>query len=88
MLVIIPLNNSIVLRMNRTILSNNMDFCKSRNLKYILGYFWHITDFHLDTNFSSNVNGKLNDQREYFIGDYAYDVCWGKAQGTVYILGQ
>ena len=54
-----------------------------------LGYFWHITDFHLDTNFSSNDNGKqLNDQREYFIGDYAYDVCWGKAQGTVYILGQ
>ena len=51
----------------------------------ILGYFWHITDFHLDTNFSSNDNGKqLNDQREYFIGDYAYDVCWGKAQGSVY----
>ena len=58
---------------------------ESRNLKNILGYFWHITDFHLDTNFSSNDNGKLNDQREYFIGDYAYDVCWGKAQGTVYI---
>ena len=52
---------------------------------FILGYFWHITDFHLDTNFSSNDNGKLNDQREYFIGDYAYDVCWGKAQGTIYI---
>ena len=51
-----------------------------------LGYFWHITDFHLDTNFSSNGNGKLNDQREYFIGDYAYDVCWGKAQGTIYII--
>ena len=53
-----------------------------------VGYFWHITDFHLDTNFSSNDHGKLNDQREYFIGDYAYDVCWGKAQGIVNILGQ
>ena len=75
--------------MNRIILSNDMVSCNSRNLKNILGYFWHITDFHLDTNFSSNDNGKqLNDQREYFIGDYAYDVCWGKAQGTVYILEQ
>ena len=50
--------------------------------KTISGYFWHITDFHLDTNFSSNDNGKQFDTRQYFIGDYAYDVCWGgKAQG-------
>ena len=70
--------------LNEIKVSYDIRFWLLRNLNF-LGYFWHITDFHLDTNFSSNDNGKLNDQREYFIGDYAYDVCWGKAQGTVYI---
>jgi len=63
------------------ILSLPLFYCDNSSTEDI-GYFWHITDFHLDTNFSSNDNGKqLNDQRDYFIGDYAYDVCWGKAQG-------
>ena len=51
------------------------------------GYFWHVTDFHLDTNYSTTgAKGQiLRDEeslgREYFLGDYKYDTCWGRAQG-------
>ena len=45
-----------------------------------IGYFWHVTDFHLDKNYSMTVKQKSSG-KEYFLGDYAYEICWGKAGG-------
>ena len=46
----------------------------------VLGYFWHVTDFHLDTNFTVGTEAEGGD-KDYFIGDYAYEICWKKAAG-------
>ena len=45
-----------------------------------IGHFWHVTDFHLDSNYSTGSVSKIK-SRDYFLGDYAYDICWGKAEG-------
>ena len=33
----------------------------------LLGYFWHISDFHLDTRYGNNTRGH---DKEYFLGGY------------------
>ena len=37
-----------------------------------------MTDFHLDLNFSTTAE---NSERNYFLGDYPYEICWGNATG-------
>ncbi len=40
-------------------------------------YFWHVSDFHLDTNYSSSSEARSSKgSREYFLGEYNYDFCW------------
>ena len=41
------------------------------------GYFWHVSDFHLDIRYASNVtvgyanpNGVTGDKRDIFLGEY------------------
>ena len=42
-----------------------------------IGYFWHVSDFHLDIRYASNVtvgyanpNGVTGDKRDIFLGEY------------------
>ena len=39
-----------------------------------------MTDFHLDLNFSTTSENSFDD-KIYYLGDYAYDICWGNATG-------
>ena len=39
-----------------------------------------MTDFHLDSNYSQTTNFNV-DSKDYFIGNYSYETCWGNASG-------
>ena len=42
-----------------------------------LAYFWHVADFHLDLNYTNS--GERLEKRDYFLGDYDYETCWGSS---------
>ena len=46
----------------------------------LLAYFWHVTDFHLDVNFTVAPDS-IYEANDYFIGNYSYETCWGNASG-------
>jgi len=43
-----------------------------------IGYFWHISDFHLDTRYGNNTRGH---DKEYFLGGYD-EGCWTEQRGV------
>ena len=49
-------------------------------LYFSLAYFWHVTDFHLDVNFTAAPDS-IYEANDYFIGNYSYETCWGNASG-------
>jgi len=44
-----------------------------------IGYFWHISDFHLDIRYAKNLTESHD--REYFLGGYD-EGCWTEQRGT------
>lgn len=48
-----------------------------------IGYFWHISDLHLDVNFTvqneiiNNIPQPIKN-RDYYLGEYDYETCWEK----------
>ena len=47
-------------------------------------YFWHVSDFHLDTNYTTSSGDDVTlSSREYYIGDYEYDLCWAGQSGDI-----
>ena len=49
-------------------------------MHFLLAYFWHVTDFHLDVNFTVAPD-LIYETNDYFIGNYSYETCWGNASG-------
>ena len=48
-------------------------FVSSLPLEDEVGYFWHVTDFHMDVNYTTEVSNK---NKDYFLGPYKYEICW------------
>jgi len=48
------------------------------NIPDNIGYFWHISDFHLDTRYGNKTSGQ---DREYFLGGYD-EGCWTEERGV------
>ncbi|XP_059090918.1 acid sphingomyelinase-like phosphodiesterase 3b isoform X2 [Tigriopus californicus] len=55
-----------------------------------IGYFWHVSDLHLDVNFTiQDPNVLLNvphseNNRDYYLGEYDYETCWEKGGSGKY----